>query len=103
VWGLHNYKDATWARGTTRVFLQMVRGPVWLTETGGMRSRGGLKGQARSVRRVFDLARTWGRIKRIYFYQWKDVPRRSWDSAFLSANGKPRPAYYALRKGLRRR
>lgn len=102
VWALHNYKDATRSRGTTRVFLRMVRGPVWLTETGGLRNRGGLKGQAKAVTRVFKLARSSRRIKRIYFYQWKHVADNHWDSAFVSANGKRRPAYYALRSGLRR-
>jgi hypothetical protein len=101
VWALHNYKDSTRSRGTTRVFLNAVRGSVWLTETGGLRSRGGLKGQAKAVRRVFALARSSSRIKRIYFYQWRHVTGRSWDSAFVSANGKRRPAYYALRAGLR--
>jgi Glycosyl hydrolase catalytic core len=101
VWGLHNYKDSTRSRGTTFVFLNAVRGPVWLTETGGLRNRGGLKGQAKSVRRVFALARASRRIKRIYFYQWRHVKNRAWDSAFVSANGKRRPAYYALRVGLR--
>jgi hypothetical protein len=105
VWGLHNYKDATSrrTRGTTRTFLRMVRGKVWLTETGGLRSRGGLKGQARSVRRVFSFARSSRRIRRIYFYQWRAVTNRPWDSAFLTARGKRRPAYFALRAGLRRR
>jgi hypothetical protein len=103
VWALHNYKDSTRSRGTTRVFLGVVRGPVWLTETGGLRNRGGLKGQAKSVRRVFQLARSYRRIKRIYFYQWRHTRGRAWDSAFVSANGKRRPAYYALRAELRRR
>jgi hypothetical protein len=101
VWALHNYKDSTVKRGTTRVFLNTVRGPVWLTETGGLTNRGGLKGQARAVKRVFSLARANKRIKRIYFYQWKRVPGSHWDSAFLDAKGKRRPAYYALRRGLR--
>jgi hypothetical protein len=101
VWGLHNYKDATRSRGGTRAFLRAVRGRVWLTETGGLRNRGGLKGQAKAVRRVFNLARSSRRIKRIYFYQWRHDPSQSWDSAFLSANGRRRPAYYALRAGLR--
>jgi hypothetical protein len=100
VWALHNYKDSTRARGTTFAFLGAVRGPVWLTETGGLRNRGGLKGQAKSVKRVFALARASRRIKRIYFYQWRHVKNRAWDSAFVSANGKRRPAYYALRAGL---
>jgi hypothetical protein len=102
VWGLHNYKDATTSRGTTKVFLRLVRGSVWLTETGGLRNRGGLKGQAKAVRRVFALARASHRIKRIYFYQWRHVKDHNWDSAFVSANGKRRPAFYALRAGLRR-
>jgi hypothetical protein len=103
VWGLHNYKDATRRRGGTADFLRAVRGQVWLTETGGLRNRGGLKGQAKAVRRVFALARANRRIKRIYFYQWRHVPDSHWDSAFLSANGKRRPAYFALRSGLRTR
>ena len=105
VWGLHNYKDATsnYTRGTTRAFVRMVRGPVWLTETGGIRSRGGLKGQARSVKRIFALARANRAIKRIYFYEWRAVRDSHWDSAFLSVTGKRRPAYHALREGLRRR
>ena len=103
VWALHNYKDATRSRGGTKDFLRAVRGPVWLTETGGLRGRGGLKGQAKAVKRVFTIARSSRRIKRIYFYQWRHQRGRRWDSAFVSANGKRRPAYYALRKGLRRR
>jgi hypothetical protein len=104
VWALHNYKDATsvHGRGSTSTFLRMTRGPVWLTETGGLRNRGGLKGQASAVRRVFGLARSSKRIKRIYFYQWR-AARGHWDSAFVSRNGTRRPAYYALRAELRRR
>jgi hypothetical protein len=102
VWGLHNYKDTTRARGTTRLFLNATRGPVWLTETGGIRSRGGLRAQAKSVRRVFTIARGARRIKRVYFYQWKQVDNH-WDSAFVGKNGKRRPAYYALRAGLKAR
>jgi hypothetical protein len=86
VWALHNFKDATsqYTRGTTRAFVRMVRGPVWLIETGGIRSRGGLKGQARSVKRIFALARANRAIKRIYFYEWRAVRHSHWDSAFLS-------------------
>jgi hypothetical protein len=103
VWALHNYKDATRSRGGTSDFLRTVRGAVWLTETGGLPRRGGLKGQARAVRRVFALARSSRRIKRVYFYHWRHVRGERWDSAFLAANGRRRPAYYALRDELRRR
>jgi hypothetical protein len=102
VWAMHNYKDATRKRGTTQQFLNVTRGSVWLTETGGLRNRGGLKGQARAVKRVFTLAVRSHRIKRIYFYQWRLVATRSWDSAFLSANGKKRPAFYTLKRQLKK-
>jgi hypothetical protein len=103
VWGLHNYKDTSSrnTRGTTRVFVNMVRGQVWLTETGGLINRGGLKGQAKSVKRVFTLTHQIKRIKRVYFYQWRGVRKSHWDSAFLSPTGKKRPAYFALKRKLR--
>ena len=103
IWALHNYKDATRKRGGTADFLRSVRGQVWLTETGGLRNRGGLKGQARAIKRIFRLAKSSRRIKRLYFYQWLFDKRSHWDSAFIARNGKRRPAYFALRKGLRHR
>jgi hypothetical protein len=81
----------------------MVRGPVWLIETGGIRSRGGLQGQARTSSGTSRSPRANRAIKRIYFYGWRAVRHSHWDSAFLSATGKRRPAYHALRHGLRRR
>jgi hypothetical protein len=116
IWGLHNYRDANGSTGSTRRFLRLVRGQVWLTETGGIRRpvhaksrraraaayRSALRRQAKGVRRVFSLARSSHRIKRVYFYQWRRDPRSPWDSAFLEANGAKRPAYRALRAGLRR-
>jgi hypothetical protein len=103
VWGLHNYKDTSSrnTRGTTRVFMRNVRGQVWLTETGGLINRGGLKGQAKSVKRVFTLARSLKRIKRVYFYQWRGVRHSHWDSAFVSPSGKKRPSFYTLKRNLR--
>ena len=102
-WGLHNYKDTSSrnTRGTTRVFVGMVRGQVWLTETGGLINRGGLKGQAKSVKRVFTLTHQFKKIKRVYFYQWRGVRKSHWDSAFLSPTGKKRPSYFTLKRNLR--
>jgi hypothetical protein len=93
VWALHNFKDATsqYTRGTTRAFVRMVRGPVWLIETGGIRSRGGLQGQARSVKRNFALVRANRAIKRIHFYGWRAVRHSHWDSAFLSPPASAAP------------
>jgi Glycosyl hydrolase catalytic core len=115
LWGLHNYSDAN--RGTsvrTRLMLRAVRGQVWLTETGGVvriipapgsrgrRRRWTLAAQAAAVTRVFTLADLSSRIARIYFYQWKAERRSRWDSALLNADGTPRPALTALRRGLQR-
>jgi hypothetical protein len=115
LWGLHNYRDANASTGSTRRFLRLVPGQVWLTETGGIRrpvhARGrsyaaayrlALRRQAAGVRRVFAIARSSHRIRRIYFYQWRRDPRSPWDSAFLEADGKRRPSFRALRAGLRR-
>ena len=107
LWGLHNYRDANGATGSTRRFLAMVPGRVWLTETGGIRRPGtayrtALRRQAAGVRRVFAIARSSRRIARIYFYQWRRDPGSPWDSAFLEANGSKRPSYRALRAGLHR-
>ena len=112
IWGLHNYKDANDARGTTKLLLKAVRGQVWLTETGGILrlkpadgSRGGRKStkaqQARAVKRVYQIAKSSRRITRVYFYEWSKKRGNRWDSAFVETNGKLRPAYHALKRGLR--
>jgi hypothetical protein len=112
IWGIHNYKDANDARGTTKLLLKTVRGQVWLTETGGILrlkpadgSRGGRKStksqQARAVKRVYQIAKSSRRITRVYFYEWAKKRGNRWDSAFVETNGKLRPAYHALKRGLR--
>lgn len=115
VWGLHNYRDANRVTGSTARFLHLVKGAVWLTETGGIRRedhsargsrvsryRKSLASQAKAVRRVFAIARSSHRIRRVYFYQWRREPHAPWDSAFLNLDGSARPALAALRYGLRR-
>ena len=112
IWGLHNYKDANDAKGTTRLLLKAVKGQVWLTETGGIMRlkpasgrRGGRKStpkkQAKAVKRVYKIAKSSRRITRIYFYEWARKKGNRWDSAFVEANGKLRPSYRALKRGLR--
>jgi hypothetical protein len=100
-WALHNYHDANERTGSTARFEALVRGPVWVTETGGVKRRVGLKGQGRAVARVFALARSSKRIRRVYFYQWRQHKGENWDSAFVGAGGSRRPAYHALVRGLR--
>jgi Glycosyl hydrolase catalytic core len=112
IWGVHNYKDANDATGTTRQLLRAVRGQVWLTETGGILrlkpadgSRGGRKHtksqQARAVKRVYQIAKSNRRIARVYFYEWAKKKGNRWDSAFTETNGRLRPSYHALKRGLR--
>ena len=116
IWGLHSYGDANHFRAlrasSTRQLLRAVRGELWLTETGGIvrfstRYRGGKRGEAhaaRAVKRTFQIARSSPRVKRVYLYHW-DADRRfvTWDSAFVAANGRARPALNVLRKELNRK
>jgi hypothetical protein len=112
IWGIHNYKDANDATNTTKQLLKAVKGQVWLTETGGILrlkpadgSRGGRKHtkshQAKAVKRVYKIAKSSRRITRVYFYEWAKKKGNRWDSAFVEANGKRRPSYVALKRGLR--
>jgi hypothetical protein len=103
VWAMHNYHDANEMSGSTAQFLSIVRGPVWVTETGGVKRVVGLKGQSRAVERVFAIARASRRIRRVYFYQWRQDRTHAWDSAFVNESGSRRPAYHALVRGLRGR
>jgi hypothetical protein len=113
IWGVHNYKDANDGTNSTKALLKAVRGQVWLTETGGilrLKPQPGSRGngrrstrakQAAAVKRVYEIAAGNRRITRIYFYEWQAQPAQRWDSAFLNADGSLRPAYHALKRGLR--
>ena len=115
VWGLHSYQDANHFRPlnatATRQLLRNVRGEVWLTEAGGIvrfgtRYHGGKKAEARAaaaVKHTFRLARMSRRIKRVYLYHWDADPKFiTWDSAFVAADGRARPALDVLRRELNR-
>jgi hypothetical protein len=115
IWGLHSYGDTNHFKPlsltATRQLLRAVRGELWLTETGGIvrfsnRFRGGRRAEARAaraVKRTFAVARSSPRIKRVYLYHW-DADRRfkTWDSAFVAANGRARPALDVLRREVNR-
>ena len=115
IWGLHNYQDSNHFRPLratgTKQLLRAVKGQVWLTEAGGIvrfasRYRGGKRGErraARAVKHAFAVARSSRRVKRIYLYHWNADPRFiTWDSAFVAANGRARPALNVLRKEVNR-
>jgi hypothetical protein len=115
IWGLHSYQDSNHFRPLnatgTRQLLRAVKGEVWLTEAGGIvrfsaRYPGGPRGEARAARAVqhtFEVASMSSRIKRVYLYHWNADPKfLTWDSAFVAANGRARPALDVLRKELNR-
>jgi hypothetical protein len=108
-WALHNYHDVrthTTAQLTT--LLSLTSGPVWLDEISGVERRGhwqyGNQSPAaagRDEQFLVSLARRFPRVSRIYHYQWESVPSAGWDSGLLGADGRPRPAYYALASAVR--
>ena len=106
VWGLHNYDDANVSHTPryTRAYLRLVPGKVWITETGGIirskHRRYGVKAAARATKTAVRIATVSRRVKRVYFYQWIRNPRNYWDSAFIGANGAPRPAYRIFKHAL---
>ena len=115
IWGLHSYADANYFRpfsySSARLLLRSVKGQVWLTEAGGIvrfgsRYRGGRSGERRAAKAVghtFSVARSNRRIKRVYLYHWDADPKFiTWDSAFVAANGRARPALDVLRKEVNR-
>lgn len=106
-WGLHNYGDVNRFRllkeSVTAKMLRAVRGAIWLTETGGVVDVPGFPYDearaARATARVFKLADlSPKRISRIYLYHWRAPPSGAgmWDSALLSGNDQPRPAFWTL-------
>ena len=105
-WGLNDYEDANHLVSTqTRALLGLVKGDIWLAETGGIVNRhNGTKNpgfpqnathaakvDAYILDRIGSLS---PRIQRIYLYEWDARTRLdSWDSALISYNTIPRPGY----------
>ena len=116
-WGLHNYQDANPRKGIprngTRRFLQVVRGEVWLTETGGIVRfekngrtirRFSVSRAAKAVRKVFSITRQQPRIKRVYLYHWEAGPKdlTTWDSGFINERGRARSTLAVLKAAIKR-
>jgi hypothetical protein len=117
IWGLHNYGDSNHfrplAKSGTAKFLKLVRGEIWLTETGGIvrfgrtkTFRGGRAAEKRAANataRTFALARLSSRIKRVYLYHWDADPVfNTWDSGLVDNRGRARPALDVLRREVNR-
>ena len=119
-WGLHNYVEANRFRTTSlKRLLTRVTGRIWLTEVGGLVARRGtqavqknrVKGLPESTRHAAKVTRYLfrkvltlsPRITRVYLYHWNSTSTKdSWDSAFINARGKIRPAYTVFVRELER-
>jgi hypothetical protein len=107
LWGLHNYQDVNYRTSTdTRKMLRLVRGEVWLTETGGVVQFGrgfpyNLQRAAKALSYMFKLAASNPRLKRLYIYQWFGAPPHwSFDAGVVDINGNPRPGYQVVKDNL---
>jgi hypothetical protein len=111
-WGLNDYEDANHFISTgARQLLSLVRGKIWLAETGGIVNRRGIKNPGfpqnatHAAKADGYVLKTLGslspRIQHIYLYEWDAKTRHdNWDSALISYNNIPRPGYKVLAKTL---
>jgi hypothetical protein len=126
IWGIHNYGDANRHRSlrhsATLRITRLVRGPIWSTEAGGIVGFKTTKGrvayryslarQKKAQRYLFRLLRhrkVRRRYQRVYIYNWTGTwskrgkrKRNRWDSGLMTVGGKPRPAYWDLKRQIKR-
>ena len=108
IWGLHNYKDVNrrQSKGVKHV-LSVVKGEVWLTETGGIVHFGkdfpfSLKRAAARTKYMFKLARKYKRTSRIYVYRYFGEPRSArFDAGLVNPDGSARPAFNQFKKSIK--
>jgi hypothetical protein len=119
LWGLHNYQDVNRRTSAdTRAMLRIVRGAVWLTETGGIVKFGdspqfaySLQRAANRTRWMFHLANRYdtrrrgmrSKITRLFVYEWFGRARGArLDAGLVNPDGSPRPAFSVFRRYARR-
>ena len=110
IWGLHNYKDVN-RRQTKGIshLSSVTKGQIWLTETGGFvqfKGSGGfkysLKRAAARTKYMFQLAKRYKRIKRIYVYRWFGEKRSArFDAGLVGPTGGSRPGLTQFRKSIK--
>jgi hypothetical protein len=113
LWGLHNYGDVNYRRsGATRTLLRLVRGEVWMTETGGIvkllpQLKRSTKRAASRTKTMFKLANAFdtkrrgyrSKITRLFVYTWYgEAPTARFDAGLVNADGSPRPAFKVFKK-----
>jgi hypothetical protein len=107
-WGLVAHPDVNrFSTERTRWFLDQVEGPVWVTEVGALLffGRGFPPSLTRQTKAMHYLVtrypRVSDRIERMYVYHWRAAPGNLvFDSALLSIDGGPRPAYFEFFRAL---
>ncbi len=105
-WALHNYYDVRQHKATQlKALMKLTSGPIWLDEISGVERRGhwqyknqSAAAAARDEKFLFSLPHRYHRVARIYHYQWADDPAVGWDSGLVDRHGKPRPAYFVIKK-----
>ncbi len=108
LWAIHGYSDVNrFTDSRLAALLPLLPGKVWVTEVAGWvkfatRWHYDEFRAARAITYTFTLIRKYrAKIRRWYFYQWRGVVRgQRWDSGVIGVNGRPRPGYRALRRGL---
>jgi hypothetical protein len=112
LWGLHNYTDTNRFRSSgTKTMLKLVKGQLWLTETGGIvafttsSGKVALRHDERRARRAIDflfrLSRASPRITRVYVYQWRKTQTGDrFDAGLVAPDDTARPSLAALRRQL---
>jgi hypothetical protein len=99
--GFHNYSDTNrFSTTRTRRVLSAWRGPVWLTETGGLVKLGrsfpfSTSRAAKALGCMFTLAKSNRRIQRLYVYQFNPAfsPSDDFDAGLINPDGSKRPGY----------
>jgi hypothetical protein len=111
-WGLHNYVTANRLQTSrTQELLNLTKGEIWLTETGGLVARRNKslinlpqgKTHAAKVTRFIlrDMLALSPRITHVYLYQWNSsTSADSWDSALVGSDARPRPSLGILQQAL---
>jgi hypothetical protein len=111
IWGLHNYNDVNRhaSKGIRRV-LNVTKGQLWLTETGGLVKfdTSGFKYSpsraAKATKYLFKLAKQYKRIKRVYVYRWFGEPnskKTRFDSGLVGPKGESRPGLKQFKKSIK--
>jgi len=110
IWGLVSHPDVNrLSDSRTRQFLRDTAGPVWAVEAGaihffGRGLRPSITRQTRVMRYLMSTyPRVSPRLERMYVYHWRAAAGNTlFDSALLSADGVPRPAYRIFKSAIHR-